>query len=105
MAQLLVRNVDDELKERLRRAAAAKGHSMEEEARQILHRALPDETLPTAPESHLGLAHRIHTLFMDAEVPDDYFTAVAAARGDSVARPMEFDTTETPDGANTGPNA
>ena len=105
MAQLLVRNVGDELKERLRRAAAAKGHSMEEEARQILHKALPDETLPITPESHLGLGGRIHTLFMDAEVPDEYFTAVAAVRDDSVARPMEFGTTETHGNTNTGPNA
>ncbi|RXF70316.1 FitA-like ribbon-helix-helix domain-containing protein [Hansschlegelia zhihuaiae] len=41
MASLTIRNLDDELKLRLRIRAAQKGRSMEEEARQILHHALP----------------------------------------------------------------
>jgi len=35
MAVLTIRNLDDELKARLRRLAASHGRSMEEEARQI----------------------------------------------------------------------
>ena len=38
MASLTIRNIDDELKERLRVRAAQQGHSMEEEARLILQR-------------------------------------------------------------------
>jgi plasmid stability protein len=93
MAQLVVRNLDDRLKERLRRSAAAHGRSMEEEARLILHRALPATALPNEPESHLGLGSKIHALFMDLEVPEEYFTAVDEARGPDTARPRptEFD--------------
>ena len=36
MAQLLIRNLDDDVKERLAALAAEHGHSMEEEARAIL---------------------------------------------------------------------
>ncbi len=41
MAQLLVRNLDDSVEERLRRRAAGHGRGMEEEARVILQEALP----------------------------------------------------------------
>lgn len=40
MASLTIRNIDEELKERLRVRAALQGHSMEEEARLILRRAV-----------------------------------------------------------------
>lgn len=50
MATLTVRNLDDEVKELLRIAAAKKGHSMEEEARLILKQAL----ISTPPDFGLG---------------------------------------------------
>jgi plasmid stability protein len=40
MATLTIRNLDEDLEIRLRAEAAAHGHSMEEEARSILRRAL-----------------------------------------------------------------
>lgn len=40
MATLTIRNIDDAIKERLRVLAATRGHSMEEEARLILRRAV-----------------------------------------------------------------
>ncbi|MGA0546839.1 FitA-like ribbon-helix-helix domain-containing protein [Brevundimonas sp. VNH65] len=40
MANLTIRNIDDSVKERLRLRAAMHGHSMEEEARVILKRAV-----------------------------------------------------------------
>jgi plasmid stability protein len=40
MASLTIRKLDDELKERLRVRAAQNGHSMEEEARNILRDAV-----------------------------------------------------------------
>ena len=40
MASITIRNIDQELKERLRVRAAQQGHSMEEEARIILRRAV-----------------------------------------------------------------
>jgi plasmid stability protein len=54
MAMLTIRNLDDDVKKRLRRRAAKHGCSMEEEARQILRQALSGKT----PEK--GLASRIH---------------------------------------------
>ncbi|CAN5921276.1 hypothetical protein BH23ACT10_BH23ACT10_37430 [soil metagenome] len=49
MAQLIVRNLDDELVGRLKRRAAERGHSAEEEHREILRQVLaapPREALP-----------------------------------------------------------
>lgn len=40
MASITIRNLDDALKDRLRVRAARRGHSMEEELRQILKSAL-----------------------------------------------------------------
>ena len=51
MATLTIRNLEDPLKSRLRLRAAARNHSMEEEARQILRAALQE---PTSPTPHLG---------------------------------------------------
>ena len=65
---LTVRNLDDELKQRLRLEAARHGHSMEEEVRQILRRALD-----RPPEG--GLGSRIRERFaaydgQELELPD-----------------------------------
>lgn len=46
MASITIRGIDDELKERLRIRAAQHGHSMEEEARIILRRAVGGITGP-----------------------------------------------------------
>jgi plasmid stability protein len=59
MAMLTIRNLEDDVKKRLRRRAAKHGCSMEEEARQILRQALSGKT----PEK--GLASRIHQRVMD----------------------------------------
>lgn len=45
MAQLIVRNVDDDLVRRLKQRAAAHGRSAEEEHRQLLRTALRTEGL------------------------------------------------------------
>ena len=58
MTSITVRNLDDELKRRLRIRAAENGRSMEQEAREILRVALAVETGPTR---NLGTA--IHELF------------------------------------------
>ena len=46
MASITIRNIDDQLKESLRVRAARHGHSMEEEARLILRRAVGGVTGP-----------------------------------------------------------
>ena len=57
MATITVRNLDDEIKDLLRIAAAKKGHSMEEEARLILKQAL------TSTPANLGLGSQLRQRF------------------------------------------
>jgi plasmid stability protein len=57
VATLTIRNIDEELKARLRIAAAQHGRSMEEEVRDILRRTLGK---PTGPG---GLGSRLHQRF------------------------------------------
>ena len=47
MASITIRNLDEEVKARLRVRAAGRGHSMEEEARQILREAVERQAGPT----------------------------------------------------------
>ena len=58
MASITIRNLEDDVKTRLRRRAAGHGRSMEEEVRVILAEAVEREA---APASGLGTA--IHELF------------------------------------------
>ena len=57
MATITIRNLDDDLKARLRLVAASHGRSMEEEARVIISEAL------TKQDSKGGLGSRIHARF------------------------------------------
>lgn len=52
MASITIRNLDDELKSRLRVRAAQQGRSMEEEARVLLRQALDGSK--AAPQPHLA---------------------------------------------------
>ncbi len=54
MASITIRNLDDEVKRRLRVRAAMHGRSMEEEARDILRRAMTE----SAPPRNLAAAIR-----------------------------------------------
>lgn len=69
MAQLLVRNLEDEVKKKLDRRARRHGHSTAEEVREILRNALRNEDGPKGP---LGsrLAERFATLRLDEEIPE-----------------------------------
>ena len=59
MASITIRNLDDAVKRSLRVRAAERGRSMEEEARDILRRAVEAR----APAENLGLA--IHRRFAE----------------------------------------
>ena len=61
MAQLIVRNVDDDLVRRLKRRAAGHGRSAEEEHRQLLRAALRSD----------GLIDRLRTM-PDAGADSDF---------------------------------
>lgn len=58
MASITIRNLDDQVKTRLRVRAADNGRSMEEEARIILRDAVDPELFPAK-----GLGTAIHELF------------------------------------------
>ena len=48
MAQFIVRDLEDDVKARLKRRAAHHGHSMEEEVRHILRDAVKEQNRPVA---------------------------------------------------------
>lgn len=58
MATLTIRNLDDRVKQQLRRRAAEHQNSMEEEVRQIL-----SDALSRNPSQGEDIAERIHTRF------------------------------------------
>ena len=70
MAQLLVRDLDDDVKARLQRRARQHGRSTEEEVRDILRNAAKEETTTRAPLgtrlkarfARIGLDHDIEEL-------------------------------------------
>ena len=82
MAQLIVRNLESEVKERLQLRASRHGRSMEEEVRDILRNAVKDDYC----HSTAGLGSELAALFagigLDAEI--------AELRG-HVIRPAAFD--------------
>ena len=68
MASITIRNLDDDIKHRLRVRAAMHGHSMEEEARAILRHAIgeadPPRNLAAAIRARVAPSNR-----MDLELP------------------------------------
>ena len=60
MATMTIRNLDDQLKQRLRVRAATHGRSMEDEARDILRTALA--TQPSAPSLIEAIRARVDPL-------------------------------------------
>lgn len=70
MASITVRNLDDDVKRKLRIRAAERGCSMEAEVREILAEAVNDK-----PKPHKGLGTQIHERFkaiggIDLELPE-----------------------------------
>ena len=81
MAQLVVRNIEAEVKARLQRRARRHGRSMEEEARDILRDAAKEEDIPTR-----GLGTEIASLFAKIGLDAD----IAELRGHEI-KPASFD--------------
>jgi len=69
MAQLVVRNLEEQVKARLQRRALRNGRSMEEEVRDILRNAVHTPKAPAA-----GLGTRIAAIFkgkgLDFDIPE-----------------------------------
>jgi len=81
MAQLVVRNIEDSVKARLKRRAARRGRSMEEEVRDILRDAVKEEESPS-----VGLGTAISSLFKKVGFKKD----IPRLRGHKI-RPVSFD--------------
>ena len=82
MAQLLVRNLEDAVKARLRRRAERHGRSMEEEARAILRAAAEQDA--ALPEAGLGtrIAARFAGLGLTGDIGEVRGQAAVAASFD-----------------------
>ncbi len=61
MARITIRNLDEDILQKIRLRATGNGRSMEEEARAILHHALAKDPMPEK-----GLGTTIHQLFKTA---------------------------------------
>ena len=80
MASLTIRNFDDELKSLLRQQAARHGCSLEQEARDILRRAV--QAQPTGA----GFVQRIHRRFAGLKAEDLPIPKRRAARLSTVRK-------------------
>jgi len=69
MAQFIVRNLEDDVKARLKRRAERNGRSMEEEVRQILRNAAREENRP-APKLGSRIAARFRKTGLTADLPE-----------------------------------
>jgi antitoxin FitA len=81
MAQILVRNLEDDVKTRLKARARRHGRSTEEEVREILRDAVKDESASTKP-----LGSRLRERFAGGGLEH----AIPELRGE-VARPAMFE--------------
>jgi len=71
MSQLLIRKIENDVKERLRRRALRHGQSMEAEARDILRDALKsDDALASGLGSHIAARFKDIGLRDDEEIPE-----------------------------------
>jgi len=81
MGQLVVRNIENTVKARLRRRAKRHGRSMEEEVRDILRNAVNEEGIPSR-----GLGTEISSLFTKVGLESD----IRELRGNEI-RPASFE--------------
>jgi plasmid stability protein len=69
MSSITIRNLDDDMKRRLRIRAAERDHSMEEEARDILRCALAQEVRP-AGDNLADAIRRLIEPFGGVDLPE-----------------------------------
>ena len=69
MAQFIVRQLEDDVKARLKRRAERYGRSMEEEARHILRNAVKEENAP-APRLGSRIAARFRRAGLTQDLPE-----------------------------------
>lgn len=69
MAQLVVRNIEEDVKTRLRRRASRHGRSMEEEVRDILRNAVRSDSIST-PRLGSRLRARFAGIGIDGDIEE-----------------------------------
>ena len=69
MAQIIVRNLEDDVKARLKRRAERHGRSMEDEVRHILRNASKEENRPV-PKLGSRIAARFKKAGLTADLPE-----------------------------------
>jgi len=69
MAQFIVRNLEDDVKARLKRRAERHGRSMEEEVRDILRNAVKEENRPL-PKLGSRIAARSAKTGLEKDLPE-----------------------------------
>ncbi len=62
MATLTIRNLSDDARDKLRLLAAKHGHSMEEEVRRIIRRAVQSSDMAQDSKPHTGLGSSISAI-------------------------------------------
>jgi plasmid stability protein len=83
MAQIPVRNLEDDVKARLRVLAAEHGRSMEEEVRAILRHAVEEKPRLPGPGTRIAARFARSGLRDDEQFPDIFSNATV--------HPIEFD--------------
>jgi len=78
MAQLVVRNIEEEVKRLLQHRAASHDRSMEEEVRDILRNAVKDEGKPS-PRLGSRLSLRFSAIGLDEDIQELRGTAAIPA--------------------------
>jgi antitoxin FitA len=79
VAQLVVRNLDEAVKQALRERAARRGRSLEEEVRAILRAAAAQEDAPSPEGLGTRIARRFAGLGLTDEMPELHGQAARAA--------------------------
>ena len=94
MAQILVRDLPDDIKEKLRRNAVAHGRSLEAEVRAVLTRE-PERKPDTRKVTGAEMVEQLVAASKANPIPDDVWAEFEAnlkrARTGARARPVRFD--------------
>jgi plasmid stability protein len=70
LAQLVVRNIEKKVKDRLQRRAARHGRSMEEEVRDILRDAVKEEETVQARGLGTAIASHFKKVAIEGDIPE-----------------------------------
>jgi hypothetical protein len=96
MAQLLVRRLDDDVKERLKSRAKRHGRSLEAEARAILaEAAIGERSRRRRPKEKKGFGTLMYERFKDVGLTDAewklFNEGIEGIRRGSIIKPVDFD--------------